>query len=283
MKYKIHKFALAVPEMNPLEYSDLKKDLKENGQKVPIIIYNNEILDGRHRYKALTELKVEPKINSFKGTEVEAAKLVISLNVKRRHLSRGQATLLGVDTLLPAIQKAAKEKQVAAVVSGNKSRHIASSSKNRIPGESVLTNDIVGKAVGASAATVAMGVKIAKIASEDEEAADIVNEVRAGTKSLSKAYNEIVKPMSKVAKNKLEATRRLLRREEQHPGLEKFKRFVIDGWPEGNMGLDFKTYKDFIDVSDQMTTPQRKRYAEQFCKLGKLWLGIPSNPNHADE
>ncbi len=60
------------------------------------------------------------------------------------------------------IQKAAKEKQVKAGDTGRKIQHgKLAPSKNRISqDDSVLTNDIVGKAVGASAATVARGIKI---------------------------------------------------------------------------------------------------------------------------
>ena len=78
---KTHKFAEAIPEMTPSEYSELKEDIKVNGQRIPIILFEGQILDGRNRYRALKELKKEPKTSTFKGSEVEAASLVISLTL----------------------------------------------------------------------------------------------------------------------------------------------------------------------------------------------------------
>ena len=107
---KIHKFALALPEMTSEEYEGLKKDLKENGQTVPIILYEGQVLDGRHRWKALTSLKITPKTTEFKGTEIEAAAKVMSLNFHRRHMTVGQRAMFTIDTMGASVEKAAKEK-----------------------------------------------------------------------------------------------------------------------------------------------------------------------------
>lgn len=74
------------------EYNVLKEDIKKNGQQV--VIYHNEkgiILDGYTRLKILKELNMKPVVaeRSFE-TETEEIDFIISLNMKRRHLTAGQ-------------------------------------------------------------------------------------------------------------------------------------------------------------------------------------------------
>lgn len=87
-----------MPDMTPDEFEALKADIKHKGVVVPIEYdTDGNILDGHHRFRAFAELieegadlpmfdKVERRFSS------EEAKLdyVISLNVKRRHLSGKQ-------------------------------------------------------------------------------------------------------------------------------------------------------------------------------------------------
>ena len=49
-----------VPEMSTEEYKSFKRDIKENGLRIPITV-NQEgvILDGHHRFRACKELGIE--------------------------------------------------------------------------------------------------------------------------------------------------------------------------------------------------------------------------------
>jgi ParB-like chromosome segregation protein Spo0J len=84
---KPHPLALAIPEMLTDEYIDLVADIKAHGLREAIVLFENMILDGRHRAKACAELGIDPTTIAFTGTKAEAEALVLSLNVHRRHLT----------------------------------------------------------------------------------------------------------------------------------------------------------------------------------------------------
>lgn len=107
MKYKIHPLADLIPSMTDEEYQALKSDIQNNGyrKECPIILYEDKILDGRHRYKACQELGIEPKYEEYKGTEPSS--FVISLNLKRRNLTKGQLAALAVE-FIPELEKEAE-------------------------------------------------------------------------------------------------------------------------------------------------------------------------------
>jgi len=91
MKLKINKEYLdMVPPQTQEEYEELKKNIVENGQHVPIC-YNEEgeILDGHHRFKICNELGIIPKIEEkprvFESKLYEKL-FVIDMNLQRRQL-----------------------------------------------------------------------------------------------------------------------------------------------------------------------------------------------------
>lgn len=90
IKLNIHPLANIIPLMLTDEAVDLERDIEANGQRQPITIYNGMILDGRHRYAVCLKLGIEPKTETFTGTEDEAKALVLSLNIHRRHLTFDQ-------------------------------------------------------------------------------------------------------------------------------------------------------------------------------------------------
>ena len=94
---KIHSLATLFPPMSNDEYDALKNDVAENGQLDPITIWNDEIIDGAHRYKACQELGVEPYFQDFNGTINDAISLTISKNIMRRHLSVSQRAMIAND------------------------------------------------------------------------------------------------------------------------------------------------------------------------------------------
>ena len=52
----LHELTKTHPVMSEGQFNALKKDIEVHGQKVPVILYRGKIVDGRHRYKALTQL-----------------------------------------------------------------------------------------------------------------------------------------------------------------------------------------------------------------------------------
>ncbi len=99
-KLEEHDLSKLLPIMSELEFQALKADIAENGLKEPIQLFENKILDGRHRFRACKELSSEkslkspPTFEDFDGTEFGARQYVASLNMLRRHLSKSQKAMV---------------------------------------------------------------------------------------------------------------------------------------------------------------------------------------------
>lgn len=92
-----HAAAQIFPMTNQAEYDALKVDIEKNGQREDIVIYQNQILDGRRRYNACLDLGIEPKFHEHDGSDPLA--FVISKNVHRRHLNPSQLALVAAQTV----------------------------------------------------------------------------------------------------------------------------------------------------------------------------------------
>lgn len=76
--------------MSPSELDALTADVEAHGQRQPILVYDGQVLDGWHRYQACQRLGLEPRVETFRGGEDEARRLVLSANLHRRHLTASQ-------------------------------------------------------------------------------------------------------------------------------------------------------------------------------------------------
>src|SRR4029077_1311698 len=74
------------------EFDELVADVKTNGLHEPIVVFEEKILDGRNRYRACQAAGVEPTYTTYQGDDPLA--LVISLNLKRRHLNESQRAMV---------------------------------------------------------------------------------------------------------------------------------------------------------------------------------------------
>lgn len=91
--FAIHPAANLFPAMNDAEFEEFKEDIRQNGQQVPILVQNGQLIDGRHRYRACCELGIEPKMEEV-PVEQSIERLVISLNQHRRHLIESQRAMI---------------------------------------------------------------------------------------------------------------------------------------------------------------------------------------------
>lgn len=89
-KLQVHPFAALLPFASDEEYRHIRDDIRANGLKVPLLIFNEKLLDGRTREEACNELGISPSFEYIRGTARDALKQVQSLNVFRRHLSQSQ-------------------------------------------------------------------------------------------------------------------------------------------------------------------------------------------------
>jgi ParB-like chromosome segregation protein Spo0J len=104
-----------VADIFPLNESDVDRiaeDIKTNGQRQPILIYNEQIIDGRTRFAACKKVGIDPLIEEYKPEngepdDEELLSLSWSLNETRRHLSTSQRACAAAEVIerLPAEAK----------------------------------------------------------------------------------------------------------------------------------------------------------------------------------
>jgi hypothetical protein len=112
--YTQHPISAAFPTMSDIEFTALVENIRNCGQYAPITVYEDQILDGWHRYRACRTLGKEPATVEFTGTTEQAAEFAFSLNARRRHLKSGQLALLAVN-LLPQFAAAARAPHRASI------------------------------------------------------------------------------------------------------------------------------------------------------------------------
>ena len=88
----IHELASLFPPMSDEELSALAEDIREYGLRDRIVLFEQQILDGRHRFSACKIAGVEPEFMDFSGDDPLA--YVLSRNLRRRHLSESQRALV---------------------------------------------------------------------------------------------------------------------------------------------------------------------------------------------
>lgn len=90
---QFHPVSEIFPSMPQAEFDALVADITANGLREPIHIMGDSVVDGRHRYRACLQAGVEPRFVVVPdGTDLNA--LVISLNLRRRHLDESQRAMV---------------------------------------------------------------------------------------------------------------------------------------------------------------------------------------------
>ena len=172
-----------LPKMSEEEFAELKASIQAEGQHYPIIVNEDlEVLDGHHRYRACTELGLEPdfEVRKFEDKLLEK-KFVIEANLRRRHLNNFQLVELAVPLL--EIEKAiAKKRQSNA----SKNGEFGLVQDDSIPEFKAESAEVIAKKAGVSTRTLERGKKILEKASEDDK-----QRLREGKASITKVYQEI--------------------------------------------------------------------------------------------
>lgn len=93
MQHEFHEFASMFPLLEGKDLDDLIADIKEHGQREPIVMLDNKVLDGRNRYIACQRLGIKPRVRDLTCIDGKPLDYVWSQNVTRRHLNEAQRAI----------------------------------------------------------------------------------------------------------------------------------------------------------------------------------------------
>jgi len=189
----IHPIADIFPPMSAEEYAALVQDIRERGLLEPVWLYDGQVLDGRHRSRACEELGIEPETREYTGDDPLG--FVVSLNLKRRHLSESQRAMVAARVAnlkqgrpdksanwlvsSPAVSQPEAAKMLN--VSERSVQHAAKIERDAIPG--------VTKAVEQGHVSLHAAVQIAELPEDVQE--EIIEEVKQGAKRRFSDYSAV--------------------------------------------------------------------------------------------
>lgn len=150
-----HPYSEIFPLLEGGALDELTADIKANGLREKIWLYDGKILDGRNRFLACQKAKV--KADTRKYTGKDPLSFVVSLNVQRRHLTESQRAMAAA--------------RVATLRDGQRS------------------DEVSGVPIGTAATTLNVGVRSVKRARKviDEGSKALQQAVDSGEISVSKA------------------------------------------------------------------------------------------------
>ena len=156
---KLHPLAELFPEMNPAEYEELKADIEKQGQLEPVLLHPicQRIVDGRHRARAVQELGLILKTIPFEGPPEALFDYVLSMNLRRRHLTASQKAVLALRVEKYEAEKASIRRKMTQ---NNKTGEKLRAEEALLPPQRGKARDIASKIVGVSARYITDAKKI---------------------------------------------------------------------------------------------------------------------------
>jgi N6-adenosine-specific RNA methylase IME4 len=98
MTFLFHPLANLFPMMSSAERAETKESMRINGQRKPIVVLDDQILDGRNRYELCLELGIPPHMRPYdpspSGDGPDPLTFVLDENLHRRQLSESQRAMV---------------------------------------------------------------------------------------------------------------------------------------------------------------------------------------------
>jgi len=156
---QFHEIAGIFPLMSDDEFDGLVEDIRANGLRESVKLWQGKVIDGRNRYRACLMVGVKPLVQHMEfADENQAIAYVLSENQHRRHLSSSQLAMVA-GRVREVYERAAKERQVEAGKNHGRGKVVATSPQ---PIDSGKSRDTAGKSVGVSGKSVDRATKVIK-------------------------------------------------------------------------------------------------------------------------
>jgi hypothetical protein len=148
----LHALCEIIPACKDIEFAELKEDIKKNGLRMPIKLLTGKVLDGRSRYKAYSELwdeghRVELRTETFTGSPDEAIAYVVSMNVKRRHLTPSQRGMIAAQLVTTTLGGDRSVKLPTEITQADVARLAGVATKTVTDAQAVLDDPVLTKQV----------------------------------------------------------------------------------------------------------------------------------------
>jgi ParB-like chromosome segregation protein Spo0J len=181
MDYEIHEVANIFPMMSNSEFAGLVEDIQKNGQRESIWLHQGKIIDGRNRYKACSQLGIEPKVKEWdgKGSMVD---FIVSMNFHRRNMDESQRAMVGAK--IKHIFEEDARKRMLATQNNNQGKQLRPKEPSCDKGTSA---EKAAKMVNSSNSSVKRAFKVVQ-----NGVPELVQAVETGKVSVTRAY-EIAK------------------------------------------------------------------------------------------
>jgi hypothetical protein len=122
-----HPLSAAFPAMPDDEFLKLKDSIENIGVQNPIVLFEGQVIDGWHRYRAAAEVRIDCPVVQL-AYDVDPRDFVIAQNERRRHLNQGQIALASASiyawypsganksaTVIPGITVGKTNAEIAAI------------------------------------------------------------------------------------------------------------------------------------------------------------------------
>jgi hypothetical protein len=194
-RLEVHPLAHLLPQIPVGELAKLRVDIEQHGVLVPLLMFEDKVLDGRHRLYLAAKLDKPVRLEEFEGTEQEARARVGSLNLWRRHLNGKQKGQLAIDLYLDDAKKEAAEARAEGNSEGG-----SGGKSTPVPGltcrgktAAKIVADKAGPGVSRSMVEALLPI---------QDAPETVEKIRAGDiKTLTDAVDAAHKEMTEAGKN----------------------------------------------------------------------------------
>jgi site-specific DNA-methyltransferase (adenine-specific) len=172
----LHPISSLYPEMSRDEFAGLVRDIEDHGVIQPILTHENQIVDGRHRYRACEELEIECPAEEWDGVG-SLIDLITSLNTHRRSLTKSQLAAIAYEAI-PFYQVEAKRRQGAR----SDLQLLDKNTRKLTEADAGRARDMAGKAFNVSGSLVARTGALPR---------DVFQAVKRGELTTSQAQRQI--------------------------------------------------------------------------------------------